>query len=279
VARAKNLQVLTEEIKRKYPGVVIYGIGDAAHQDGLSDHNEDDMPAKNAAQSDADTNPEHRAIDVMLGPYFTKANAEQLVLSLVRDPAARARLFYIIWDGRIWSRSYGWVARQHSGDPHRDHPHISGWAADDENPSGWPAVGNTSQEVNMGALEENVVIGTDIASLSGNYVKAGQKIPLGRFIQLIFSHNERDFQTGLANKATLAAVVAEVHKLHTEVAAVKELLLKGDGDPDFATFVNKIEEEANKTRLFAEELIKKDKAAENKREKLIGEAWLASVVE
>jgi len=279
MARAKNLQALTDEIKRKHPGVVIYGIGDAAHQDGLSDHNEDDMPARNAAQSDADTNPEHRAIDVMLGPNFTKGDADQLVLSLVRDPAARARLFYIIWDGRIWSRSYGWVARQHSGDPHRDHPHISGWAADDENPSGWPAIGNTPQEDNVSLLDELVTIDTDIANLSEGYVKAGQKIPYRRFVQLDFSLGQRDFKTSLANKAAITALAAELHTVHTELAAVKELLLKGDGDPDFAAFVAKIEEEANKTRLYAEELLKKDKAAETKREKLLGEAWLASVVE
>lgn len=143
----------------------------------------------------------------------------------------------------------------------------------------WDTDGNTSQEDDMGALDEVIVIGTDIANLSGNYVQAGQKIPLGRFLQLIFSHNERDFQSGLANKKAITAVAAEVHAVNTELAAVKELLLKGDGDPDIATFVAKIEEEANKTRLYAEELIKKDKAAETKQAKLVGEAWLASIVE
>jgi hypothetical protein len=275
--RAKNMQALTDDIKSLYPGVVIYGIGDASHQDGISDHNEDDMPARNAAQSDADTNPEHRAIDVMLGPNFSREQAYNLVGALLSDPAAKARLWYIIWDGHIWSRDSGWVRKVHSGDPHRDHPHISGLASDDENAAGWPAI-RVQQEDHV-FLDEIITIDKDIADLSGGYVKAGQKMPMRRFVQLDFSLGQRDFNTSLANKAAITALTAEVHKVHTELATLKELLLKGDGDPDLAAFIAKIEEEANKTRLYAEDLLKKDKAAETKREKLIGDAWLASVVE
>lgn len=139
--RARNMQALTDAIKRRWPGVVVYGIGDAAHRDHPSDHNEDDTPGSRAAQSDGDSNPEHRAIDVMLGPAFTKADGDQLVASLLADPDARARLLNIIWYRGIWSRSWGWTRREYTGsDPHTNHPHISGLAADDENPAGWPAV-------------------------------------------------------------------------------------------------------------------------------------------
>ncbi|MEU5945146.1 hypothetical protein ABZ793_06235 [Micromonospora sp. NPDC047465] len=138
--RARNMQALTDAIKRRHPGVVIYGIGDAAHKLRASDHNEDDLSGSRAAQSDSDNNPEHRAIDVMLGPAFSRADAYGLIDNLVGDPGSRARLFYIIFDGFIWSRSSGWTKRAFDGDPHRDHPHISGWAADDENAAGWPAV-------------------------------------------------------------------------------------------------------------------------------------------
>lgn len=156
--RARNMQALTEAIRRRHPGVVIYGIGDAAHQLRASDHNEDDTPGSKAAQSDADNRPEHRAIDVMLGPAFSKADADRLVADLVGDPASRARLFNIIWNGGIWSRSWGWARRTFGGDPHRDHPHISGLAADDENAAGWPAVdgGGTDMFCRHGDTGEHV---------------------------------------------------------------------------------------------------------------------------
>jgi hypothetical protein len=135
------MQALTDAVKRRWPGVVIYGIGDEAHKLHPSDHNEDDTPGSMAAQSDADNNPEHRAIDVMLGPAFTKQDGDELVSNLLRDPAARARLQNVIWYGHIWSRSWGWTRRDYTGsDPHTNHPHISGWAGDDENAADWPAV-------------------------------------------------------------------------------------------------------------------------------------------
>lgn len=141
MARAANMQALTDDIKAGHPGVVIGGKGDPAHAAGTSDHNEDDTPGVRAEQSDADGRPEHRAIDVMLGSAFSKADGDELVAALLADPAALARLKYIIWNGYIWSRSSGWVRKPYTGkDKHTGHVHISGLAADDENAAGWPAV-------------------------------------------------------------------------------------------------------------------------------------------
>lgn len=136
--RARNMQELTDELKSSYPGVVIYGIGDAAHKLEVSGHNEDDTPGVRAELSDADTIPEHRAIDIMIGPKFTKTAADVLVQNLVRDPNSRSRLYYIIWNGFIYSRSNGWVKTSHTSDPHTDHIHISGWADDDDDTRHWP---------------------------------------------------------------------------------------------------------------------------------------------
>lgn len=145
--RAKNMQSLTDDVKSEHPGVVIYGIGDAAHRLSISDHNEDDTSGSKAAQSDKDTTKEHRAIDIMLGKAFTKADADRLVAALLADPAARARIWYIIWNGYQWSRSNGWVKTKYTKkDQHTDHIHISGWAADDENSAPWPAVNGKSME-------------------------------------------------------------------------------------------------------------------------------------
>lgn len=135
------MQALTDAVESKYPGVTIYGKGDAAHQLEVSGHNEDDTPGVRAELQDADSVPEHRAIDIMVRGPFTKAAGDALVAALLADPAARARLYYIIWYGYIWSRTHGWEKRAYSGsDQHKDHVHISGWAADDENTAGWPAV-------------------------------------------------------------------------------------------------------------------------------------------
>lgn len=135
--RAENMQELTDEIKDRHPGVVIGGIGDPAHKLRTSDHNEDDTAGSKAAQTDADTKPEHRAIDVMLGSAFTKADAYELIDELVGDAADRVRLRYIIFNGEIWSRSNGWKKADFDGDPHTDHVHLSGDAADDENTRPW----------------------------------------------------------------------------------------------------------------------------------------------
>ncbi|MGW3888881.1 peptidoglycan-binding domain-containing protein [Micromonospora chokoriensis] len=144
MARAANMQALTNDVKRQWSGVVVYGIGDTAHKARASDHNEDDTSGSKAAQSDPDGRAEHRAIDIMIGPKFTKADADALVARVLADPKARARLYGVIWHGSQWWRSNGWVRQARTSDPHNDHIHFSGHAADDENTAGWPAVGGTS---------------------------------------------------------------------------------------------------------------------------------------
>lgn len=167
--RAKNLAVLSAEIKARYPGVVVYGIGDAAHRLRTSDHNEDDTAGVRAAQSDADSVPEHRAIDVMLGSAFSRAQADVLILELLAVPRLRDRLFYIIFHGRIWSRSYGWVTRPHTIDPHDDHIHISGWAANDDDVSSWlNGVGVMKvTDVQQALKDAGLLVGTEVDGVWG----------------------------------------------------------------------------------------------------------------
>jgi hypothetical protein len=134
--RAKNMQALTNDVRARHYGVVVYGVGDDKHKTRISDHNEDDTSGSKAAQSDADNVPEHRAIDIMLGKSFTKTQANKLVADLLAS--SKARLFYIIFNGSIWSRSNNWVKKPYDGDDqHTDHVHVSGLAADDENAASW----------------------------------------------------------------------------------------------------------------------------------------------
>lgn len=135
--RSKSMQALTDDIEHDHPGIVIYGIGDAAHKLHPSGHNEDDTPGSLPEMQDADTKPEHRAIDAMLGSAFTKAEAYALIAYILARPDLLKRLIYIIFDGWIWSKSHGWVKRAFDGDPHGDHIHFSGDAADDDNTDPW----------------------------------------------------------------------------------------------------------------------------------------------
>lgn len=192
--RARNMQALTNDIKRRWPGVVVYGVGDEPHKLRASDHNEDDTPGSKAAQSDADSTKEHRAIDVMVGPAFTKADGDSLVASMLADPAARSRLYGIIWHGSEWWRSTGWKKESRTTDRHDDHVHFSGYAKDDENAAGWPAVGKGldvtemfprygEQHDGVGYLQYQLEnLGYDVGTVDSDYGDGTAKA-LARFVK------------------------------------------------------------------------------------------------
>ncbi len=132
--RARNLQTLTDQLKLKYKGVTIYGIGDDAHKTRISDHNEDDTPGVRAEQSDADNIPEHRAIDVMIGAAFDRQDAQELFDELTQNSSNQKRLKYVIYNHKIAKASENWKVQPYDGDdPHETHVHASGLAAQDEN--------------------------------------------------------------------------------------------------------------------------------------------------
>lgn len=122
-----------------WPGMTIFWIGDTAHQQSVSGHNPDDTPGVKAEMSDADNDPEVRSLDFMIGPKFSAADADNLILALLK-PASKPRLLYVIYKRTIWSRSSGWVPKPYTGTPHDDHVHASGHASDDENGAEWSAV-------------------------------------------------------------------------------------------------------------------------------------------
>jgi hypothetical protein len=80
-------------------------LGDAAHAARVSDHNPDGKG-------------EVHAIDV------TAAGIDVAVL--LRAAIGNPAVWYVIHDGHIWSRTYGWAKRVYTGpNPHRHHVHIS----------------------------------------------------------------------------------------------------------------------------------------------------------
>lgn len=134
--RSVAMQSLTNDIEARYPGVTIWGKGDQAHQDHPSDHNEDDTPGSKPAQTDSDTKPEHRAIDVNIdGVAFTHADAETVIDEVISKPENRARLTYINYKDEQWNEREGW--HDNSDDPHPTHIHFSSKASSDEDGRPW----------------------------------------------------------------------------------------------------------------------------------------------
>lgn len=134
--RARNMQALTDDIIRERPGATVWGKGDRAHQSSPSDHNEDDTAGSKPEQTDADSTPEHRAIDVpTLGP-ITWSYLESLRRRLTERPANQRRLRYVILGQSIWRKRNGWKREEYSGEYH-GHLHASGDVADDENGARW----------------------------------------------------------------------------------------------------------------------------------------------
>lgn len=80
-------------------------LGDAAHQARVSQHNPDEWNLVRGIDIDKD------GIDV-----------KRLLKAVIGAPG----VWYVIHDGRIWSRTYGWKARKYTGpNPHKGHVHVS----------------------------------------------------------------------------------------------------------------------------------------------------------
>jgi hypothetical protein len=101
-------------------------IGDTAHQQETSDHNNDEtgkVPIR-----DADKTPEVHAIDVtkdLNESDLTMEKVVQFLLGRCRS-GAENRLRYIIFNRRIWEASNGWRQRAYTGaSPHTEHAHFS----------------------------------------------------------------------------------------------------------------------------------------------------------
>lgn len=106
-----GLEVLIQQVKSKYPGIVVGTIADSHHK----------PPSDHIPEADGSVD----AADFMLGSHFSKSDGDWLVGKLVehRDP----RIAYIIWQRRIISATVSpWVWRPYGGsDPHTGHVHLS----------------------------------------------------------------------------------------------------------------------------------------------------------
>lgn len=101
-------------------------IGDTAHASSSSDHNPDETGA--TPSEDADSDNEVHAIDVdrdLRRAGWSMNRAVEVIVGRHRS-GEDDRLQNVIWNGRIWSRSWGWTARVYTGsNPHDKHAHFS----------------------------------------------------------------------------------------------------------------------------------------------------------
>lgn len=151
---AHNLAVREASVKHCWPDMVVYAIGDQAHQAEASDHNPDSRGIVHA-------------IDIMTETDSGHGGAAAKILAwLLSNPRD---LQYVIHDRRIWGvNSGGWSGpgQAYTGpDPHTNHIHVSGrhgtvgknaatgtgydTAAEAMTPGGSPCTTSSTTEDNM----------------------------------------------------------------------------------------------------------------------------------
>ncbi|MEU4688194.1 hypothetical protein [Actinoplanes sp. NPDC023714] len=101
-------------------------IGDSSHAGQRSDHNPDETGA--TPYEDADSRNEVHAVDVdadLRKPGWTMLRAVEIIVIRHRE-GRDDRLQNVIYNRRIWSRSWGWTAREYTGaSAHTEHAHFS----------------------------------------------------------------------------------------------------------------------------------------------------------
>ena len=101
-------------------------IGDAAHKQSVSDHNDDEVG--NVPVRDADRKHEVHAVDIDDDLREPGATMQEIVDVVVRRHKSGRdnRLTYVIYNRRIWSASRDWTGRAYDGaSPHTEHAHFS----------------------------------------------------------------------------------------------------------------------------------------------------------
>ena len=139
---APSLVKLRDEVNRRHPNRDRSSdgwIGDPSHAARLSDHNPDGRGMVHAIDVDS------TGIDVAA---FLRA--------VIGDP----RTWYVIHNGTIWSRTYGFAARRYTGsNPHTGHVHVSiRYTSDAEQAGGISWYANTRKTKGLPRLNARRVL-------------------------------------------------------------------------------------------------------------------------
>lgn len=103
-------------------------IGDAAHQERSSNHNPDDTPGSKTPQTDSDSNPDVRALDVDASGPWPSPMTFDLAVNHIRKRHKSGndnRLIEIIWNRHISTPSTDWNWIPYNGsNAHTAHAHF-----------------------------------------------------------------------------------------------------------------------------------------------------------
>jgi peptidoglycan hydrolase-like protein with peptidoglycan-binding domain len=113
---APSLAALRSEVNTRWPNrdrSSDGAVGDTRHQSRTNSHN----PARYPGGPAVGTVGSVHALDITARGIDVRA----LLDAVVGDP----RVWYVIHDGQIWSRTTNWAPRAQGGDPHATHVHIN----------------------------------------------------------------------------------------------------------------------------------------------------------
>ena len=223
---APSLAQLRREINTRWPSrdkTSDGSVGDLAHASRASDHNPNSRSSVNAIDIDED------GID-----------AWGLVALLITDP----RVYYVIYEGRIWQRKYGFAPRPYTGiNAHRQHVHVSiiQSVAAEQNTTPWgvakigasssvkPSTGGStnkpsttnpnpkpnpkSEEDELMALSKETLKQITDATLGVNVTANGKSAPL-------VQHMAEAFVADKAQSAKLAELDGKIAALAQQVAKI-----------------------------------------------------------
>lgn len=164
-----SLAKLRSEIDARWPGRSRASdgtIGDPNHQRSVNDHN----PVGHPRGPINGTPGAVHAMDITASGVNTAAILDAVI--------GDSRVWYVIYNGRIWSRTYGWVSQPQAGDPHRSHIHISLRSEDqatavaaERDTRAWFVARSTASRPNLSAADTRV--------LQRALIARGYSIPAG----------------------------------------------------------------------------------------------------
>jgi len=195
-------------------------IGDTAHASSSSDHNPDETGS--TPYEDPDRRNEVHAIDVdddLRMPAWDMNRCLRIIITrhrLGRDD----RLQNVIYNRRIWSRSWGWTARAYTGaSGHTEHAHFSArYTTAQENDTGpW---GLVKEADDMAFADEKIkVTETTGKELFDPDRKAGSEVEAATVLQLAAIWARRSAREASAIEARLSAMEADIAAIKAAVTA------------------------------------------------------------
>jgi peptidoglycan hydrolase-like protein with peptidoglycan-binding domain len=176
-----SLAALRTEINTRWPGrdrSSDGAIGDVRHQSRSNSHN----PAGHPGGPAFGTRGAVHALDITAQGI----DVQRVLRAVIGDP----RVWYVIHDRRIWSRTTGWAPRAYRGDPHTTHLHINlredsqaaALRAETDTRPWLTGGGARGTSVQVGAAAPGLAPGMSVSatkSLQRALIRSGYRIPSG----------------------------------------------------------------------------------------------------